>query len=259
MLRSSGEALTSSRKVVKRALVAPMRVRIAPPLLLLLAACTPMQPIRSVEAVATSLAAGREQPPLTAEELRRLQTREFSAPKDITFAATMTALLDLGYRIQSADIDTGLIVASASSVERLQLDLRGIGTARQTPMASVFLEARDNSTSRVRVNLSVSASSAGDTGASAERIVREENPYTVFFEHLQDEIAARLNALPAVEAATSRAPPAMETGIDLGTPSRQAPVTPGAPSSHAASEPDRLGQRLPAPIDPAVLFREGPS
>jgi hypothetical protein len=214
-----------------------------------------MQPIRSAGAVANTLAT-REQAPMSAEQLRQLQTREFAVPKDIAFAATMTVLLDLGYRIQSGDIETGLIVASASSVDRLQRDLRGIGTARETPMASVYLEARQPNVARVRVNLTLGTSSSGLVGGAGERSVREESPYRTIFDHLEREMGDRLRAFAVVQPSSSRVtPPATvraesnEVGVSAGPPEVLArppnltnPSAPPIPEVETSTGPDSGGE-----------------
>ena len=41
--------------------------------------------------------------PQTALELQSIQQRDFEAPKELTFAATLSVLQDLGYIVESAD------------------------------------------------------------------------------------------------------------------------------------------------------------
>ncbi|MXO94592.1 hypothetical protein GRI62_13390 [Erythrobacter arachoides] len=205
----------------------------------MLSGCTPSIPLRSVEAVANSVVGGREQsPPLTPEALRVLQTREHDVPRDVAFAATMTTLLDLGYRIQEADIATGLIVAGASSVDRLRLDFSGLGTARQTPVASAYIEPLDRGRSRVRINLAMQTAAGAGTGA-AERAVWQTEPYAAFFQQLEGEVRDRRAALPAPLAT----PEPLATPAPVPAPAPPLPTKPAA----APATPTPTPTPSPAP------------
>lgn len=164
------------------------------PLVILVPACTALPSTSTVGAVANSLAGPRDQQPMAPTDLRKLQTREYQDSKSIVFAATMTTLMDLGYRIQSADLASGLIIANATSVDRIKLDLRGFVAARQMPVASVFVEETAGR-SRLRVSFAISDTAAGLVGVG-ERAIRDEGLYREFFNHLENEIPPRRLAKP---------------------------------------------------------------
>ena len=63
--------------------------------LVFLAGCTPPGPV------------------LTPLEIQSLQTREFEHDKAVVFASTMSVFQDLGYIVNSADLDTGLITTES--------------------------------------------------------------------------------------------------------------------------------------------------
>ena len=63
--------------------------------LVFLAGCTPPAPV------------------LTPLEIQSLQTREFEHDKAVVFASTMSVFQDLGYIVNSADLDTGLITTES--------------------------------------------------------------------------------------------------------------------------------------------------
>ena len=160
-------------------------------IVLALTACSSSLPMRSVEAVATSLTGARDTPQQSPEQLRALQVRDFAVSRDIAFAAVMSTLLDLGYQVQSADLATGFIVAKAPSTGRLRLDIKGLGTANQTPVAAVYVEQRTARTVRVRISLTVETASSTVTSV-AGRTIGDAAPYSAFFSSLEFEMAERV-------------------------------------------------------------------
>jgi len=65
----------------------------------------------------------------------------------------MSVLQDSGYRIGSADFETGLITAMASTKTKMTwMPFIGFGTSKKTPVVSVFIENRGKAMSRVRLN-----------------------------------------------------------------------------------------------------------
>ncbi|TIX51662.1 hypothetical protein [Alteraurantiacibacter aquimixticola] len=180
-----------------------MRQLILLPFLALAASCASLPSASTVGAIANSLTSPSDQPEMAPIDLRRLQTREYRDAKPAVFAATMAVLMDVGYRIQSADIGSGLIIASATSVEKVKLDLRGLVATRQTPIASVFVEQTGDG-SRLRVNLTISDAPTGTAGPG-ERAIRDEGVYATFFGQLESELRTRRVA-EAVEPAEPQVP-----------------------------------------------------
>ncbi len=136
---------------------------------LALLACSPLQQLQSAAVagggIVNSVAAAGESASPSTAELRHLQTKHFQTTKAATFASVMTVLLDMGYRVVSADLESGLITASASTTERLKLDPVGLARSAQTPLASVYIDERDHQSTRVRSVFSLGTSSTGK-GAS---------------------------------------------------------------------------------------------
>ena len=172
---------------------------------LTISGCAPVQQLQNVAAaggaLANSVTGTGEQVALSAGELRQLQTREFETTRAAAFASVMTVLLDSGYRILSADLESGLITAAAHTTDRLRLDPAGVARASQTPVASAYVEDRGPGAVRVRVAFSIGVSGTGRLGSSGERTVLDERVYASFFARLEDEIrerpaAAGLEVLP---------------------------------------------------------------
>ena len=81
-----------------------------------------------------------QEPKLTPLELQSLQQREFEVPKQTAFTATVSAFQDLGYIIDQASIDTGLITASSPTDNNTQM------------RATAFIENVGEKDSRIRLN-----------------------------------------------------------------------------------------------------------
>jgi hypothetical protein len=205
-------------------------VYIAP---MLLVACSPVQQIGSVAAAGSALVStvtAADEQMLPAPELRQLQTRQFAAAKSASFAGVMTVLLDLGYRVQSADLGSGLITATAPSLGRLRLGSAGLSRTNQTPVVSAFIEELTPGSSRVRVNFSVDTTSPGPLGTAGERAVFDAAVYSTFFTQLQSELASRQVPAPSsqpVQAAEQSAPPS-EAAPANAPPQGEEPATIGA-------------------------------
>lgn len=197
-----------------------------------LGACSPVQQAASVGSALVSSVTAPDEPSLSAGELRQLQSRELEAPKPATFAGVMTVLLDSGYRVQSADLESGLITAVAPSSGRLRVDPTGVGRATQTPVASAFVEELRGGSSRVRITFAVGTSGAGQLGVTGEKPVLDSKVYAAFFAQLEEELASRR--------------PASEPGPIVQTqeePSR--PVPPPIPQETVAAPPVSAGAQEP--------------
>ena len=91
---------------------------------------------------------GGSPPPQTALELQSIQQRDFEAPKDLTFAATISVLQDLGYIVGGADTQTGFITAQgATQRANYRTDSQSKVTA--------FVESTGEEQTRVRLNFVV--------------------------------------------------------------------------------------------------------
>ena len=79
-------------------------------------------------------------PQPTPLELQSLQQREFPAEKEVSFAATVSVFQDLGYIVDAADFDTGLITATSATRKSSQT------------RATAFVEKLGDEASLVRLN-----------------------------------------------------------------------------------------------------------
>lgn len=148
-----------------------------------------------VSVVALSLASVAEakKPEVTSLELQQLQSREFEVPKDTAFAAVMTVLQDSGYRIGSANRDTGLITGAASThTKATWMPFVGFGRSKKTPVVSAYIEDRGPNISRVRLNFVMTKDAANQYGSSAdEDPIVEPSVYQDAFERINKEVFVR--------------------------------------------------------------------
>ena len=93
-----------------------------------------------VALIVLTITACTQEPQLTPLEMQSLQQREFPVSKEVSFAATVSVLQDLGYIVDQADFNSGLITASSP-------------TKRNTETrATAFIENWRAGESRVRLN-----------------------------------------------------------------------------------------------------------
>lgn len=146
----------------------------------------------------------------TALELQALQSRDVEASKDIVFGAVMSVLQDAGYRIQSADKDTGLITGISSTKSKLTYNLlTGFGKSKKSPIVSAYVEQRGPGITNVRLSF-VMAKMKGtiySSGLQDEEPIYDPVTYTSAFEKINQAVFIRQNMMdkpaPTPAAATT--------------------------------------------------------
>jgi hypothetical protein len=97
--------------------------------------------------------AKKDEKQISGLELQQLQTHDFDADKKVTFGSVMSVFQDAGYRIQAADLETGLITGIGSSKGKVTYNLFwGIGKSKKTPIVSAYIEEISSRMTRVRLN-----------------------------------------------------------------------------------------------------------
>ena len=159
-----------------------------------------------------SPATAKKQPEISGLALQQMQSRDYEAGKFLTFPSVMTVLQDSGYRIQSADKDTGLITATASTKSKTTwAPFVGFGKSKKTPVVSAFIEDRGRG-SRVRMNFILAKSKKGAYGMGwdDEEPILDPQVYRDAFERIDKEIFTR-QALDAPARTTAPAESVSET------------------------------------------------
>ena len=145
--------------------------------------------------LATPTVVFAEEPQLSGMALQQIQAKDFETTSDVAFPAVMTVLQDDGYRILTAQKDTGLITAIGSEHAHLiWAPFLGFRQKKKVPMVSVFIEQRGVNNTRIR--LSFVMSTAKTNLMSDEKPISDPEPYRLAFEKIAKEIFVRqsLNA-----------------------------------------------------------------
>jgi hypothetical protein len=148
-----------------------------------------------------------KKPQLSGLALQQIQSRDFEASKSVTFPAVMSVLQDDGYRIGSADRDTGLITGSASTKTKMTwLPFIGFGSSKKTPVVSAYIEDRGPNISRVRLSFVMGKISNNNSfgGVTDEEPILDTTVYQQAFERINQAVFLRL----AMDAPVKPAEPA---------------------------------------------------
>lgn len=182
-----------------------------------------------------------KKPQVSGLELQQIQARDLETTVEVAFPAVMTVLQDAGYRIQSADKATGLIVAEGSSKKITTYHFwHGLGSKKRVPTVSAFIEARGPQYTRVRLSF-VTSLRKSRNAFSDEEPVTDPEIYRGAFEQIEKEIFTRnaMNAAAPAIPATPTAAPAVSASIAQPSTSDDAPpagaAEPGAPKEDTVS------------------------
>jgi len=126
-------------------------------------------------------------------ELQQIQSRDFDANYDTVFPSVVTVLQDAGYRIQSADKNSGLVTGVASTKSKLSYGLTGWGKKKKTPVVSAFIEARGKSAARVRLSFVMAKTKSSQYGMNSadEDPILDAMIYQDAFEKISQAIFVR--------------------------------------------------------------------
>jgi hypothetical protein len=164
----------------------------------------------AVAAIAVSVAlsaapafAKDKKPELSPLQLQSMQTKDFEANKEVVFASVMTVMQDAGYRIENADLATGIITGMGSSKGKMVYSLwSGFGKSKKTPIVSSYIEQIGGVT-RVRLNFVMAKVKSSLYGSQPQ----DEEPITEA-EVYQDAFSKIDQALFIRQSMTQTAPPA---------------------------------------------------
>ena len=132
---------------------------------------------------------------LTPLEMQSMQSRSYDSKKEIVFPSVMSVFQDLGYSINSADVNTGLITAeSTADSDKVLKFWLGITKVSQTK-ANAFIEEIGSET-KVRINFVVTKKKYfgyGQTDRQDSQILTPQ-PYQNAFEKIENAIFLRNNS-----------------------------------------------------------------
>lgn len=145
-----------------------------------------------IVAVTVGCAIGHSAPTKTALQLQAFQSREIAASEKIVFASVMSVFQDLGYAVNSADADTGLITAkSPTNLTYVPF----VGNVMKDMRATAFIEYADENKTRVRLNFVENEQSSSKKGRTSTREKPVEDPafYQRAFDLIEQSAFVRAN------------------------------------------------------------------
>lgn len=161
---------------------------------------------------------------LSGMALQQIQSRDFEAPLSVVFPAVMTVLQDAGFRILSADKETGLITAAGSSEGKWTYDFwLGLGKKKETPVISAFIEQGGANLTRTRLNFVMSTGKSRNF-LTDERPITDPTAYREAFEKIEKEVFVRL-------AMAAPPPPPPAAPVAAASQSTALPTVIGASAS----------------------------
>jgi len=125
-------------------------------------------------------------------ELQAIQSKEFETSKKVAFAATLSVFQDIGYTVNSANLETGLITAKSPTKEDFVLF---VGQRMKDVKATAFVEEIVPNRTKVRISLVNSSETSSGYGMKGGHEVPEESPemYQDIFAKVQQAIFVRKN------------------------------------------------------------------
>lgn len=92
-------------------------------------------------------------PAMTPLEIQALQSKEFGASKEDTFSAVLSVFQDLGYQVDTADVNSGFITASSATVAKTSFfeAMAGVTASGNTKATATIQKMPDGQT-KVRLN-----------------------------------------------------------------------------------------------------------
>ena len=138
--------------------------------------------------------ATENKPTKTGLELQSFQRREFETPKKVVFASVLSVFQDLGYIVESADLNTGFITAKSPTKARTGW---GENMGRKHFMtdtkATAFIEELRTNNTSIRLNF---VETEEQTSGVGDKIVQDnpiEDPkfYEDVFAKIQQAIFVR--------------------------------------------------------------------
>lgn len=172
---------------------------------------------------------------LTPMELQAIQSREFETSKEIAFGAVMTVIQDLGYTVQSADINSGFITAASPTENKTNFfeALGGAASSGNTVM-TVFLLHMPNKMTRIRLNFvnSKNTSTAYGQGSRQDKPILDAAVYNNAWERIDEALfvmgalteKSDPNAIPNSESDAAEKNSEATNSAPLPPPGSEAPL-----------------------------------
>ncbi|HEX8415493.1 MAG TPA: hypothetical protein VF637_16670 [Sphingomicrobium sp.] len=174
-----------------------------------------MKPIRLIAVAAAINLAGAapvhaaKKPELTPLAIQALQLKEFEATPRTLFRSVVSVFQDLGYTIDQANFDSGLITATSATKNKTSVwNALGGQTASGNTRATATVEELANGRSSVRLNFVSTKSASSWYGQSSrnDRPILDAKVYQAAFEKIEEALFVRQATTAPVAVSTATAP-----------------------------------------------------
>ena len=131
---------------------------------------------------------------MTSLEIQSFQTQEFEATKKVVFGSVVSVFQDLGYIIESADIETGFLTAASASQNKTGfLDAMGGVSSSGKTRGTAFIEEIRPKFVTVRLNFvdTKNSSTAYGSESSKDTPINSPEPYKIAFDKIGDAVFIR--------------------------------------------------------------------
>jgi hypothetical protein len=128
----------------------------------------------------------------SALELQSIQVKEFETSHKVAFTSVLSVFQDLGYVVNSASIETGLITAKSPTKQDF---VPFVGQRMKDEKANAFVEQISPNRTKVRLSFVKSEQTSSGYGMRGERDtpVQDPTPYQNAFTKIQQSIFVRSN------------------------------------------------------------------
>ena len=125
--------------------------------------------------------------------LQDMQTRDFESNQKIAFASVLSVLQDVGYIVEAADGNSGLITAKSPSSSGISYNLLwGFGKKNAQTRVTAFVEPIGSEISKIRLNFVTNTADTNLYGASSvDKPVEDPAVYNAVFERVAEAIFVR--------------------------------------------------------------------
>jgi hypothetical protein len=134
---------------------------------------------------------------MTPLQIQAFQTHEFEAPKKTVFASVVTVFQDLGYIVESADVETGFITSASAAVNKTGFwQAMGGATSSGKTRATAFVEEVRENFVTVRLNFvdTQNMSTAYGQQSSEDKPIVDPEPYQAAFDKIEEAVFIRLGS-----------------------------------------------------------------
>ncbi|PZO14984.1 MAG: hypothetical protein DCF26_14130 [Burkholderiales bacterium] len=128
----------------------------------------------------------------SALELQAIQVKEFSTNHKVAFTSVLSVFQDLGYVVNSASLETGLITAKSPTIQEF---VPFVGQRMTDEKANAFVEQIGTNRTKIRLSFVKSQQTSSGYGMRGERDTPIQDPgaYQDAFTKIQQSIFVRSN------------------------------------------------------------------